>query len=505
MTEEEPLYKPSDWGKIFHSLTVDEALGAGSAGPGKSLVLLMDPMAQITVEHNRCLEKNHPYHMRWGDSTGWAVHFRRTTPMLQLTLSRAAKLFPRIDPDVQFDKAKSTYTWKSGFRYQFAHCAESNDHEGYQSAEFSHLGLDELTQFEGEQYDALRVRVRSADPVLSGMLKVRSASNPFFRRESGVNLKIRDPHWVRKRFVDPAPKGGVILKRTYTMRDGRKETKTRIYLPATLYDNPNPEFVKQYEVTLMDSPPHIRQAMLYGDWYVNPGSYYGDYWIRSEHVCAPFKVPSDWRIFRAMDWGFKAWGVIGWWALDYDNNLICIREFSFRGMDAKKVAERVKSIEIGMGLWRRGMSGITGPADTQLWEQRGDTGKTKAQEFAEVGVSWTKADKRSRAHNAQRMLTRMQDRRAKVPGIMFFETCEGCIRTIPAIQADRDDPEAPAEGGDDHWHDMACYACAYASNDFVGTSKGAISSRAEREDDDEDRDIEVSTGRGRLGYGSSVE
>lgn len=369
----------------------------------------------------------------------------------------------------------------------------------------SHLGLDELTQFEGEQYDALRVRVRSADPVLSGMLKVRSASNPFFRREAGVNLKIRDPHWVRKRFVDPAPKGGVILKRTYTMRDGRKETKTRIYLPATLYDNPDPEFVKQYEVTLMDSPPHIRQAMLYGDWYVNPGSYYGDDWIRSEHVCAPFKVPSDWRIFRAMDWGFKAWGVIGWWALDYDNNLICIREFSFRGMDAKKVAERVKSIEIGMGLWRRGMSGITGPADTQLWEQRGDTGKTKAQEFAEVGVSWTKADKRSRAHNAQRMLTRMQDRRAKVPGVMFFETCEGCIRTIPAIQADRDDPEAPAEGGDDHWHDMACYACAYASNDFVGTSKGAISSRAEREDEDEDRDIEVSTGRGRLGYGSSVE
>jgi len=49
------------------------------------------------------------------------------------------------------------------------------------------------------------------------------------------------------------------------------------------------------------------------------------------------------------------------------------------------------------------------------------------------------------------------------------------------------------------------YACAYASNDFVGTSRGAIAARAEREDEDEDRDIEVSTGRGRLGYGSSVE
>ena len=41
----------SPWGNEFHSLAVDEALGGGSAGPGKSLALLMDPSPQMVVEH----------------------------------------------------------------------------------------------------------------------------------------------------------------------------------------------------------------------------------------------------------------------------------------------------------------------------------------------------------------------------------------------------------------------------------------------------------------------
>lgn len=499
------LYTPSEWGKIFHSLRTDEALGAGSAGPGKSLVLLMDPMEQVALEHNRCLEAKHPYPLRWGDSSARIVHFRRTMPMLTHTMDRAARFFPRIDPDCSFDKQRHTYTFKSGLKYQFAHCAESNDHEGYQSSEYSGMYFDELVQFEEEQYHALRVRVRSSDPLLSKMLKVRAASNPFFRREAGSTTSVSDPHWVRKRFVDPAPKGGVVLKKVMRMRDGRDETVTRIYLPATLYDNPDPDFVKQYEVKLMDSPPHIRQAMLYGDWYVNPGSFYGDDWIREVHICAPFKIPGDWRIIRGMDWGYKSFGCIMWAAIDYDGNMIVFKEFMFRMLDARQVAERVREYEKAMGLWRNGSSGITGPADTQLWERRGETGKTKAQEFAEVGVGWTKADKRSRARNAQLFLTRLRDRRAMVPGIMFFETCETAVKTIPGIQADVNDPECPVDGGDDHAHDVVGYLCAYASHAGVGTSRDSVKDRAERAEDDEDKDLELSTGRGKLGYGNRVE
>ncbi len=47
-------YKASPWQERFHSLKVDEALGGGSAGGGKSLCLLADPLQQIIVQHKRC-------------------------------------------------------------------------------------------------------------------------------------------------------------------------------------------------------------------------------------------------------------------------------------------------------------------------------------------------------------------------------------------------------------------------------------------------------------------
>ena len=47
-------YQASDWQKEFHELATDEALAGGSAGPGKSMALLMDPMDQVWVEEQRC-------------------------------------------------------------------------------------------------------------------------------------------------------------------------------------------------------------------------------------------------------------------------------------------------------------------------------------------------------------------------------------------------------------------------------------------------------------------
>ena len=53
-------YKPSPWGTKFHALRVDEALGGGSAGPGKTTALIADPSEQIAVEHVRCLKTFDP-------------------------------------------------------------------------------------------------------------------------------------------------------------------------------------------------------------------------------------------------------------------------------------------------------------------------------------------------------------------------------------------------------------------------------------------------------------
>lgn len=476
MAEPQYVYSPSEWQQTYHSLTTTEALGAGSAGPGKSLCLLFDPVPQIVVEHERCANRDHPFFHPWGQSEGWALHLRRTFPMLAQTIVRAQRYFPQLDPKVRFDAQAATFIFSSGYRYQFGHCRNEDDYGSYLSAQFSYLALDELVQFEEEQYEQLKLRVRSSDPVLSRMLKVRAMSNPFITRENNDNFSVKDPQWVKRYFVDPAPMGGKVLWRRIKMQDGTEERTSRIYLRASLYDNPDKEYVRQYELTLQSAKPHLRDAYLHGKWDITVGSFFGDDWDYRLHVCKPFAIPNDWPVFRSMDWGYKAPGCVHWWAIDEDDNLYCVHELTFRMKTPTDVAMMIEKYEKERKWWRGGQSLLSGPADTQLWETRGgggDVRMTKAAEFRNAGVRWVGADKSSRYRNAQLLSDRLRDHSngTTTPGIVFFEGCVNALRTIPAIGTNPNDPETPADGGDDHWADSAFYACAYAVKGRKGVRK----------------------------------
>ncbi len=487
------IYRPSPWQQEFHALRVHEALGAGAAGVGKSLCLLMDPMEQVIVEHQRCADSKHPYHIRkWGNSTGWALHLRRELGELEQTIARSQVMFPGMDKQAHYRRDTHTWTFSSGFKYQFGHCKDADDHIKYLSNQYTHISFDELTTFSKLQYDGITARIRSSDPVLRRMLKVRSMSNP------GVSPGA-EPHWVRRLFVDPALEGRKVLAKRLKRKDGTAFTRTRIYLPGKLSDNPDKQFAQDYEEVLTDKPAHIRKAYLDGDWYFRPGSFFGEDFDRRLHVVRPFAIPSDWPVFRAMDWGFKTKGNIGWYAMDPDGDLFKIEEFTFIGLEDFKVAKEVEHIEKRLRLWdeKKKRSRITGPADTQLWENRGDSGKSKAQVFLENGVPWEQADKKSRATNSQRLIKRLRSHNGGTtnPGIMFFENCKYTISTLPQIDTDQNDPEQPLKGGDDHAVDETLYAAAKASH-------GSTRIHVVRESEDFDEDEEEQTSdRGRYGYG----
>lgn len=469
----------------------------------------MDPVQQLLIEHDRCFRADHPFPLRWGESKGWALHLRRTYKELGQTISRTKRLFPLIDPGARWveDSSEMALGWifSCGYHYQFGHCKDPDDWQMYQSAEFTHIAFDELVTFNEEQYDQISTRLRSDDPVLGDpsrhLLKVRAMSNPVMRRTTDDNYTVNNPHWVRERFVDEAPEGNMTFERELTRGDGTKATVTYIYLPAKLTDNPNKAFREQYEVQLLKQKPHIRKALLAGDWYVSEGSHYAEEWNPTIHVCRPFKIPGHWKRFRSCDWGFKKWGTIGWWAMDEDENIFCEREYNFRGKLVADVAADIKRIEKELGIkWKNGRSPLLGPADTQLWEMRGGSAKSMAQQFAELGILWSQADKKSRQNNSNRFSARLLDHENETttPGIVFFDTCRQCIKTIPAIQSDPANPEQPADGGEDHWHDMILYACAYASH-----GKAGIGGRA-ADDDDDEPDFEDEE-RGSYGYGNPLQ
>lgn len=510
-------YTPSPWGAAFHALPHDEALGAGAAGVGKTRVLVMDPMAQIITEHARCRDRGHAYPMKWGDSVGQALHLRRTVGELEQTIAYSHSIFPKVDPEAHWYSGDDMWEFASGYKFRFGHCKDRDSWTRYLGWELTHLSLDELITFEEEQYDQLGTRVRTDDPVLALMLRIRSMSNPMM--PSNITIAVKNPEWVRQRFIDPAPEGKVTLVKETTTPSGKLVRRTSIYYPGTLYDNPNKDFVAQYEARLALSPRHIREALLYGNWYFTQGAFFGDVWEKSMHVCAPFKIPDDWPVFRSMDWGYKQPGCVLWWTMDGDENIICIKEVTFQGKDVEEVAKTIEQVEREMGLWDTstpfrqsepsGRSRIGGPADTQLWEDRGDIGLSKAAVMEKWGVRWSKAQKHTGGHNnrgrkvnADKLIFRLKDRRGGVPGILFFRSCQMCIRTIPMIQTDPHFPDQPLDGGSDHWLDAVLYACAYASY-----GRSGVASRAKvRGRYDEDFDDEAAGGidRGRDGYGGRV-
>ena len=496
------LYTPSVWHTTFHQTTCDEVLGGGSAGPGKSLGLLWDPIVtQAVVEHARMtgqlldefppwlaeLCRQHP--IRPGESEGHALSMRRTMPQLRETIDRSLRMFPKFDPGAEYSKEHHRWTFSSGYKYTFGHCRQEGDYEDYLSNQYTWLGLDEAGQFTLKQYEELDARVRSADPVLIHLKRTRLMSNPT-------------PGWLKERFVTPEPKGNTILRfKVIDPETGEERWKTRLFLPAKLDDNPDKAFVSDYKFKLLSKPAHIRARYLYGDWDSTEGGYFENDWNPGVHFIEPFKIPRDWPKFRAMDWGFKAPGTIGWFALDPDENLYQFYEFNFRLMKDAEVARRVVEIEQKFGFWnkREKRSRLTGVADTQLWEERGDSGKSKAAVFAEHGVFWQPADKASIARNAERIIERLRDYdKDRPPGLMLFNNCKKSKEMFAGIGIDEKDSTVPDKGSPlKHWFDMHAYAAARASR-----GRGSIVMDLHEFDVANDTDDEAMPRASGFGYGS---
>jgi hypothetical protein len=478
-------YKPSPTQQEFHLADEFEVLYGGAAGGGKSVALLWDIVFQMMGEHQRWMRGEIPRSM------GWAIYFRRTVPRLAETENRASILFREIDPKVHYNGDSHTYTFSCGYKAQFAHLQHTEDADNYRSTQFTLVEFDELTEFEETQYDFLTARVRPPGGWV-GPVKVRCATNPGGRGSA----------WVKKRFIDPAPDGRVRLSEKVVMSDGTTEEVTRLFIPAKLSDNPDAKFKRDYEKTLRTRKnANIVEMWLHGNWNFVDGAFFAESFDPRIHVCEPFKIPDSWTRFRAMDWGLKTMGTVGWWAKDEDDNLVKYREFNFRGLDAEEVALRIGEIEQQNGEWneKRNKSLLSGPADYAIWEERGNIGPSIAETMANCGVEWERCTKNRHAGSLEllRRLNDKPDQGKGAPGIRYFKTCERSVATIPTIPSDPHDPEVPEDGGDDHWLDESMYAVMYR---LAAPKVKARSRRGELFDELEEQ-RKKNEFRGKTGYG----
>lgn len=310
---------------LFASLpwTIKEAFFGGAAGGGKSDLLLILPL--LLQLHTNPRFKQLFTRRTFAELKKEIVpRSREIYRKFGATFNQSdmAWTFPRED---QFGSGQRP----DGAMVFFGHVEHLEDVHHYDSMEINLFTPDELTSFLREMYMYIGfTRVRTSDPTLPAI--IRGAGMP-----GGIGHD-----FVRRRFVDPAPEGGVILI-------GKAGIK-RFYVHASYTDNPHidPGYAQSIEAL-----PEAEKRAKQGYWDAYEGQVfdefrdikYADEPENALHVIEPVNIPSWWPRIMIGDWGYSAMTWIGFAAISPKGRVYIYRELHWRQTKISEWAPVVKS------------------------------------------------------------------------------------------------------------------------------------------------------------------
>lgn len=375
-----------------------ETLFGGAAGGGKSFGQLVDALL---------------YALKFPKSK--QIIFRRTFPDLEKSLIRASlEFYPR--EVATYNTSKHTWTFKTGSIIDFGYIDSENDVYQYQSAEYDIIRFDELTHFTEYMYTYMISRCRGANPYPK---HIKSSTNP-----GGVGHS-----WVKERFIDIGEPNKI---HEIMLESGEKTS--RIFIPSLVQDNifllqNDPDYVRRLD----NLPEKERKALKFGDWDIFDGQFFSEF-NRQIHVCTPFEIPKDWRIYRTRDYGLDMCATY-WIAMDYYMNAYVFKELYESNLIVSEAARKINE------MTEERIQIDYAPPD--LWNRNKDTGKSTADIFAENGQYLTKADN-NRVTGwlaVHEWLKPYTDEQGQLNSkLKIFSNCVNLIRTLPAVQHDEKNP-----------------------------------------------------------------
>ncbi|HMD31664.1 MAG TPA: phage terminase large subunit, partial [Candidatus Acidoferrales bacterium] len=298
-------YQPFPKQAAFHESSAKYRLFGGAAGPGKSLALLMEGVIQAN-QHD-------------GANT---LLLRRTFPELEKSLLLYFRRQVPRELYRSFNEAKHQVTWWNGSLTQFGYSRSEHDIYQYQGAEFSFIGVDELTQFTLGQWTFLTSRNRC--PVPGTRPSMAGATNP-----GGVGHA-----WVKALWIDRRAAPGMESPDAYDPREYQ-------YIPALISDNPVYARDQNYLRTLEALPTHLRLAFLEGDWNLFAGQYFDIFDLRLHTARAEELQLVPWLPrWISIDWGFEHHAAVYWHAQDG------ARTFTYREYVVQRQSPRALAQEI---------------------------------------------------------------------------------------------------------------------------------------------------------------
>jgi Terminase large subunit, T4likevirus-type, N-terminal len=386
---------------------------------------------------------------------------RRTRTELVETIERSKEIYAPLGWD--FNETEKRWRAKNGARLRFAYLERDADADQYQGHSYTRIYVEEVGNFP------------SPAPVLKLMATLRSGAGvPVGLRATG-NPGGVGHHWVRARYVDPAPLGHEVIVDPLSGLE-------RIYIPSRVENNQYID-TEAYKQRLRSAgSAELVRAWLDGDWSVAIGAFF-DNWSNDKHVIRPFEVPKEWMRFRAMDWGSAAPFCVQWYAVvqdDYELSseksgvfilprgcLVCYREYYGMVPGKPNVGIKRHADYVGKDIARKedGDTISYGVLDPSAFAE--DGGPSIAERIAQgsKGTVWfRRADNKRVAQRGamggwDQLRARLEGDDEGRPMIVFFSTCVDSIRTIPFLQHDPDHPEDLLTDSEDHAADTCRYAC----------------------------------------------
>lgn len=387
---------------------------------------------------------------------------RRNYDDLRDWIDRATLFYRSLGVKVRGNPAE--FTFPSGAKIRTGHLADSDATYKYLGHEYHKILIEELTIIpEEENYLRLISTCRSTVKGLEP--QVFATTNP-----GGVGHM-----WVKQRFVDVAREKEFVDPVT-----GR----TRIFIPATVYDNPtlmknDPMYVK----TLEGLPEDLRRAWLDGDWDVFSGQYFNK-WRYEKHVIKPFKIPDEWHRYRCIDYGYSAPFVCLWICVDFDGNAYVYREHYEKGQPLSHHIAKINELsgdEKYMNTLADPSMWIKNPQNTNNWSRPMPSHMSIADIMLQEGIPVNRANNdRLSGANLVREYLEWNDSDKPEPRLKFFSNCEDTIRSIPMLVHSQKRPEDVDTTQDDHCFDALKYGLQYIGSPSKEKQKPALQRELER-------------------------
>lgn len=307
-----------------------------------------------------------------------------------------------------YKEIEKSFVFCNGSRIKCSYFANDNDALQYQGQEFDIIFLEEATQFTEQVFIVLNACLRGANPFPKRMYLT---CNP-----DGVGFL-----WVKRLFVSRRYKDG-------------ENPEDYTFIQSLVTDNQalirtNPEYLEQ-----LDSlPEDLRKRWRYGSWDVAEGQYFGEF-NRDIHVCEPFRIPKEWRRYRAIDYGLDMLACY-WIAVDSTRTAYVYRELCESDLPITVAAAAI----LEMTEPDEDIYATLAPPD--LWSRSQETGRGKADIFREGGLTLTKSSN-DREAGWLAIKELLKPDANGIARIKIFSTCTQLIDHLPSLQRD---PKRPTD------------------------------------------------------------